>query len=69
MVGLGWAILWVLSVIAGMVGCAWWMIDLQKYKKYVFSDISLSPSVTDYFDSEIHGPWDPARPVVRRQWE
>jgi hypothetical protein len=19
-------------------------------------------------NSEIHGPWDPARPVIRRQW-
>ncbi|TGZ83430.1 phosphatidylinositol N-acetylglucosaminyltransferase [Ascodesmis nigricans] len=51
MVGWGWAIMWVLSVVTGMVGCAWWMIDLQKYK------------------NEIHGPWDPARPVVRHQWE
>ncbi|KAI5844721.1 phosphatidylinositol:UDP-GlcNAc transferase PIG-C [Tricharina praecox] len=48
--GWGWALAWVLGVIAGMGGCGWWMIDLQKYK------------------NEIHGPWDPARPVIRRQW-
>jgi len=35
--GWGWALAWVLSVIAGMGGCGWWMIDLQKYKKYVCS--------------------------------
>lgn len=35
MVGWGWAVMWCFSVLTGMVGCAWWMIDLQKYKKYV----------------------------------
>ena len=32
-VGWGWGLAWVLGVIAGMGGCGWWMIDLQKYKK------------------------------------
>jgi phosphatidylinositol glycan class C protein len=32
--GWGTAIMWVLSVVAGMGGCGWWMINLQKYKKY-----------------------------------
>lgn len=32
-VGRGWAVTWVLGVIAAMGGCGWWMIDLQKYKK------------------------------------
>ncbi|CUS08391.1 unnamed protein product, partial [Tuber aestivum] len=50
-VGWGWAVVWVLGVVGGMGGCGWWLIGLQKYKKY------------------IHGPWDPARPVIRRQWE
>ncbi|KAF8544303.1 phosphatidylinositol N-acetylglucosaminyltransferase subunit C [Trichophaea hybrida] len=49
-VGRGWAVAWMIGVIAAMGGCGWWMIDLQKYK------------------NEIHGPWDPARPVIRRQW-
>lgn len=36
-VGWGWAVVWVFGVLAGMGGCGWWMIDLQKYKKYVIS--------------------------------
>jgi len=71
-VGWGWAVVWVLGVVGGMGGCGWWLIGLQKYKKYVFP-ISLSLHlvfwVLTLFDSEIHGPWDPARPVIRRQWE
>jgi hypothetical protein len=34
-VGWGWAVVWVLGVVGGMGGCGWWLIGLQKYKKYV----------------------------------
>lgn len=33
--GWGWAGAYVFAVVAGMGGAGWWMIDLQKYKKYV----------------------------------
>lgn len=36
-VGWGWAVMYIFTVIAGMGGCGWWMIDLQKYKKCVSS--------------------------------
>ena len=65
--GWGCALAWVLGVIAVMGGCGWWMIDLQKYKKYACPP---SPDCGWLLTkvSEIHGPWDPARPVIRRQW-
>ena len=73
-VGWGWAVVWVLGVVGGMGGCGWWLIGLQKYKKYVlpialFLSLHLVGWVLTVFYSEIHGPWDPARPVIRRQWE
>lgn len=42
MLGWGWAIVWVLSVVVGMGGCGWWMIDLQKYKKWAISFFRVS---------------------------
>ncbi|RPA79756.1 phosphatidylinositol N-acetylglucosaminyltransferase [Ascobolus immersus RN42] len=50
-VGWGWAGVYVLVLVGGVMGgCSWWLMWLQRYK------------------NEIHGPWDPARPVIRRQW-
>lgn len=73
-VGWGWAVVWVVGVVGGMGGCGWWLIGLQKYKKWVLG-YSFHPLLfwglmaNGERCSEIHGPWDPARPVIRRQWE
>lgn len=40
-VGWGWSVVWVCGVIGGMGGCGWWLIGLQKYKKYGFYSCAL----------------------------
>ena len=60
----------------GWDGGVWVVADwVAKVQEVCCSPCSLSLSlrlvgcVLTLFDSEIHGPWDPARPVIRRQWE
>lgn len=47
--------------------CPYWLIFIQKYKKYcIFVKKIFLVMCSFLFYSEIHGPWDEARPRLQR---